>query len=352
MGIHRSVLLKVLYDEAKHCGVQFSFGMEVVDFVSRETVKVSVTERHPLADNRGEGKRTSVEYEALILASGRNSTLQYKSPIQHRATPYSWGALWATVELPESLNEGVLRQWYNQSRQMFGILPIGESANSTQRLCSLFWSRPVDTDTSLFGVGGTLKGWKAKVRALVGTVADPLLEQLQSADQFALATYTDIQMPAWHYDRVLAIGDCAHSMSPQLGQGANMGLVDARSIALIRNALKEKGAAEAVPWPEVFSEYSEWRREHLSYYQSASRHLTPLFQSSSTITPIIRDVALLAARHVGFVRNHAATTLIGGRTGWLLTKGSKVPLHFWDGQTPSQDGSLAHELPMNGHAVG
>ena len=335
LGIHRSILLKVLYEEARRSGVRFRFGVEVSDFSSAAKVKLSVAERGQpprakaaVMEVLSDDQIGADEYDALILASGRSSTLQYKAPIHHRSSPYKWGAIWATVELPESLNEQVLRQWYNQSHQMFGILPIGESVNSTKRLCSLFWSRPVETDTSLFGAGGTLDGWKEKVRALVGTVADPLLEQLQSPDQFALATYTDIEMPAWHYDRVLAIGDCAHSMSPQLGQGANMGLVDARAIA------QALGSGEAVHWPDIFSKYSEWRSEHLGYYQSASRHLTPLFQSSSSITPIIRDMALLAAQHIGFARKHAATTLIGGKTGWILSNGPQVPLHFWDGKAP------------------
>jgi hypothetical protein len=63
----------------------------------------------------------------------------------------------------------------------------------------------------------------------------------------------------------------------------------------------------------------EKRRKHFGYYQSAS-----------PISPIIRGLALLAAQHVGFARNHAVTTLIGGRTGWLTSTGYQVPFHFWD----------------------
>lgn len=340
LGIHRSVLLNVLYEEARHCGVNFFFGASVSDFVVGEEVNITVTERIPSPECKSElveiisTRQTSGKYEALILASGRNSTLQYKSPIQHRATPYTWGALWATVELPDRLNHSVLRQWYKQSRQMFGIMPIGEAVDSTQRLCSLFWSRPVGDPTELFGPGGTLESWKQEVRALVGAEANPLLEQLQSEDQFSLATYTDIEMPDWHCDRVLAIGDCAHSMSPQLGQGANMGLVDAMTIAEVIIDREIARESQVLHWPEIFSQYSKSRRKHLAYYQSASRHLTPLFQSSSCITPIIRDAFLLAAQHIGFARNHAVTTLIGGRTGWLASTGPKVPLHFWDGSAP------------------
>ncbi|WP_274644556.1 FAD-dependent oxidoreductase [Pseudomonas serbica] len=340
LGIHRSVLLEVLYEEAKRCGVKFFFGVNVSDFVSAEVIEITVTERNPspasqsVLDSIVATRQISSEYDALILASGRNSTLQYKSSIQHRAKPYTWGALWATVELPDRLNESVLRQWYKQSRQMFGIMPIGEAANNTQRLCSLFWSRPVEYGHGLFGSSGSLDGWKRDVRALVGIHANPLLEQLQSEDQFSLATYTDIEMPGWHCGRVLAIGDCAHSMSPQLGQGANMGLVDAMTIAevIIEREIAEE--PQVLHWPAIFAQYSKYRRKHLGYYQSASRHLTPLFQSASSITPLIRDAALLAAQHVGFVRNHAVTTLIGGRTGWLASTGPKVPLHYWDGTAP------------------
>ena len=49
------------------------FGLGVNDFISGDKVRISVTEPQPLADY--EGVRSPAEYDALILASGRNSTL-------------------------------------------------------------------------------------------------------------------------------------------------------------------------------------------------------------------------------------------------------------------------------------
>jgi len=42
---------------------------------------------------------------------------------------------------------------------------------------------------------------------------------------------------------VVAIGDAAHATSPQLGQGANMALLDAWALALALSTASDLGAA-------------------------------------------------------------------------------------------------------------
>jgi 2-polyprenyl-6-methoxyphenol hydroxylase-like FAD-dependent oxidoreductase len=127
--------------------------------------------------------------------------------------------------------------------------------------------------------------------------------------------------------RVLAIGDCAHAMSPQLGQGANMALVDAH---VLNKCVGEVCKTGRVDWPEVFAQYSQTRQKHLKYYRQASRWLTPLFQSKLPLG-FVRDSALFVARHTAIGRMHAATTLVGGRVSWLRMNQSAVTLAHWDG---------------------
>ena len=43
--------------------------------------------------------------------------------------------------------------------------------------------------------------------------------------------YRDAVMPRWHRERLVLAGDAAHAMSPQLGQGVNMALMDAAGAA-------------------------------------------------------------------------------------------------------------------------
>jgi 2-polyprenyl-6-methoxyphenol hydroxylase-like FAD-dependent oxidoreductase len=75
------------------------------------------------------------------------------------------------------------------------------------------------------------------------------------------------------------IGDAAHRASPQLGQGANMALLDAMALAL---ALRE-GLDGALP------RYAQMRRWHLRAYQIMSAAFTPMYQSDSRILPWLRD---------------------------------------------------------------
>ena len=58
------------------------------------------------------------------------------------------------------------------------------------------------------------------------------------AGDFARATYRHVALPRWNEGPVLFIGDAAHGTSPQLGQGANLGLLDAWTLA---EALADSG---------------------------------------------------------------------------------------------------------------
>jgi 2-polyprenyl-6-methoxyphenol hydroxylase-like FAD-dependent oxidoreductase len=54
------------------------------------------------------------------------------------------------------------------------------------------------------------------------------------------------------------LGDAAHAMSPQLGQGVNMALVDALALAA---RLRDAATTEA-----AFAAYAHERRAHMSAY--------------------------------------------------------------------------------------
>jgi 2-polyprenyl-6-methoxyphenol hydroxylase-like FAD-dependent oxidoreductase len=80
------------------------------------------------------------------------------------------------------------------------------------------------------------------------------------------------------------IGDSAHSTSPQLGQGANMALLDAA--ALSAALTQTESVADAL------AQYARVRRWHVRLYQAMSLTLTPFYQSDSTIMPVMRDAAV------------------------------------------------------------
>ncbi len=61
--------------------------------------------------------------------------------------------------------------------------------------------------------------------------AAPIVDHAAAAGDVARATYRHVALTHWNAGPVLFIGDAAHGTSPQLGQGANLGLMDAWVLA-------------------------------------------------------------------------------------------------------------------------
>lgn len=320
LGIHRGVLLTALLNAAQRAGVQVESGISVTRFQQHAThIRLLGESEQPLGD-----------FAALILADGTRSTLRAQMQVRQWARPYPWGALWSMLPMPSGLESRELRQWYRGCREMFGLMPTGCTHQARDSaLTSLFWSLPLSEHETCREAG--LDAWKARVRALAGDAAEPYLQQLHDPAQLTLAAYADVRMQRWHDGRVLAIGDCAHAMSPQLGQGANMALVDAAALADVLGA-SDTNAQQALDWTAIFTRYGAARRAHLRYYRQASRLLTPLFQSNSNVLAVLRDIALTLARHNRFGREHAVSTLVGARSGWLWSQAQKRELHVWTGE--------------------
>jgi 2-polyprenyl-6-methoxyphenol hydroxylase-like FAD-dependent oxidoreductase len=109
------------------------------------------------------------------------------------------------------------------------------------------------------------------------------------------------------------MGDAAHGTSPQLGQGANLALIDAITLA---HHLKQSADVD-----EALARYEGARRLHVAFYRHASRALTPAFQSDGRITPWLRDTFLPYANLLPGGRYMTRTTLSGVR---------KLPFGLWN----------------------
>src|SRR4029079_762169 len=135
-------------------------------------------------------------------------------------------------------------------------------------LVSVFWSINGERVDAWRSRG--LAAWKEEAVKLAPESAD-VLDQIEDIDQVLFAAYHDVVMHRWSTRNVVYLGDAAHATSPQLGQGCNLALVDAQVLA--------GSLASADSLPAALDTYSTLRRDHLAYYQFATRWLTPFFQS-------------------------------------------------------------------------
>ena len=174
---------------------------------------------------------------------------------------------------------------------MLGFLPCGRTHGSHEQLVSLFWSLDMATLDAVREAG--FEAWGARVVELEPKAAG-LVDELRrrgGLDALIPAAYSDTWMPRISTEpSCVFLGDAAHACSPQLGQGANLALVDAWTLA-------ESVAACGADAPAAVRRYDAARRWRLRFYQLNSRMLTPVFQSDSAVVgtreTILHGAALL-----------------------------------------------------------
>lgn len=296
LGIHRGALADGLFKALRQSGAEVRCGVEV------ESVGPAGPGGRSLRDRQGQEHGP---FDLVVVADGTRSRLRPASLVKRRRA-YAWAALWFIGEDRAHAFGGELYQVYRGTRRLVGLLPTGRLHPRKPRQVSLFWSLRA-RDLTRFQRRG-IEAWKEEVRQLTPR-AEPLLEQIGATDDLIFASYFDVVMRPWHQSGLLYIGDAAHAMSPQLGQGANLALVDALVLAQCIDAHNDLEAALA--------SYLRRRRRHVAFYQHASRWLTPLFQSSALGLGPLRDLFVPLAAKIPAFRRQSLLSMVGVKDGWL-----------------------------------
>ena len=288
LGVHRGTLFAALRGALERAGVPVHTGVRIT---GRDGGRLAGAEDHG-------------RFDLVIAADGARSAL--RDELGGRVRTYRWGALWAIVEDPDGRHAGALSQTFDGTHRLLGLLPTGPSPlpAGRRRAVSLFWSVRTDRIAALQAEG--VEAFKTRVRALTGEAAD-VLEALTSPEQLLPAVYYDASVRRLHADGLVALGDAAHAMSPQLGQGANLALVDA---ALLADAL-----AVHLNVDDALAAYARERRAHLRFYAWASRGLNVVFQHDRPRLALPRDHLITPATRIPWFRRAMLETLAGVRTG-------------------------------------
>jgi salicylate hydroxylase len=258
-GVHRAALFDILHRAVLAEGIPIHTGR-----------KVSGREQDRLLFDGGDA---SPRHDLLVDSLGAGSPLAGEP-----ARPLAYGALWASLDWVEGFDEAALEQRYRRANVMTGVLPVGVAPAAGRRQAAFFWLLRGDRLEALRA--GGLEAWKDEVRALWPATA-PLLDQIDSLDRLTFARYAHRTLREPAPPGLIHIGDSWHSTSPQLGQGANMALLDAWALA---KALREEDSLEPALRRTV-----ALRRSHVRLYQALSALFTPAYQSDSRLLPWIRD---------------------------------------------------------------
>lgn len=146
--------------------------------------------------------------------------------------------------------------------QRFGILPIGQG-----RIC---WyatrngppSRPTAPDEQKREIQGLFRGWHDPIGALVDATDCQDIMQHDARDRPPLRT--------WGRGHVTLLGDAAHPITPNVGQGACLAIEDAFCLS---KALDENSDLET-----AFRAYENARKSRTAFISRRARHIGAIGQ--------------------------------------------------------------------------
>ena len=276
LGLHRPALLRVLLDAMESAGAVMRWDHEITG-ASRTGSRWIL----------GQANGTSHgPFDLVIIADGARSTLRrLVSPISVDHS-YPWGAHWFIGENRGVFPSGNLHQVVCGTRVLCGFLPTGRHAPDSPELLSLFWSVRLSEDEAIRL--RPLEEWKGQI-VRHEPRAEDFLRQITGWDQIITARYGDVRMSRWTAPGIAVLGDAAHAMSPQLGQGVNLALMDAACLA---------DCIAASPLPVALKNHTRRRLAHIRYYRAATRILTPLFQSSHDWLILPRRLLFRTMQHI------------------------------------------------------
>lgn len=165
-------------------------------------------------------------------------------------------------------------EWWGQGRRL-GLTSIGRG--QTYGYATL---------NRAAGVPDPVTGRAERLRAMFADFpeqAAPVLARVQDAEVIHHDLY-ELTRHCWHLGRVGLLGDAAHAMTPNMGQGAGMGMEDAVALA---EALRVHG-----PTPRALETYSAVRRGRVQGMADASRLIGRAGQLEHPVLRGLRDFVL------------------------------------------------------------
>ncbi|MCP4805620.1 MAG: FAD-dependent oxidoreductase [Proteobacteria bacterium] len=268
--MHRGELSKVLAD-----GVDIRFGAQVSGLEQDEGgVRVA------LADGR------ELEAEALTGADGIHSAVRTAlfGELPLRYAGYTcWRGL-ARVDQPAG--PGVLSERWGVGTR-FGMVPIGRDLT--------YWFATENTPAG--GVDGDAL---AEARVRFEGFAEPVGTLLDATEVILRNDIVDLApIPSWGRGRVTLLGDAAHAMTPNMGQGAGQSIEDAIVLAVCLGeelgasfrsyeAARMKRARQFVDRSWSVGAMGQWENGLARWARAWAMRLTPESVMASQLTQVFR----------------------------------------------------------------
>ncbi|WP_432753893.1 FAD-dependent monooxygenase [Streptomyces sp. JL2001] len=229
--------------------------------------------------------------DLVVAADGIHSPLRRAYFPAHPGLHYVGETAWrALVDAPDLRIPSMSETWGRGER--FGITPLSDG-------------RFYLYATALVPAGGRSSDHRAELRRRFGSWHDPIpalldrVDRLDPEDVLRNDLYDlAAPLPRLHHGRVAWLGDAAHAMAPNLGQGGCQAIEDAVILARLlpagdRGAEGDTGEG-AGSVPAALAAYTAARRDRTDAVRVRARRVGRLGALRNPLAAAVRDLAIRA----------------------------------------------------------
>jgi 2-octaprenylphenol hydroxylase len=238
-----------------------------------------------------------IQTELLVAADGAMSQVRELAFIGLETHDYEQCAVVGCVKT-ELSNEDTCWQRYTQNGP-FAYLSMGENVSS------IAWYLPVE-----------------KMQWALALSDKAFAEEISKASDYRLGSVIEVakrgafplvRRHAEHYVKpnLALVGDAAHTIHPQAGQGVNLGLLDAA--ALIETVLNAKAKNKSWGSYPVLRKYERWRRGDNALVQRSMEGFDWLFKQDASFKAVIRSRLMPLANRLTPIKNWLMGQALNGR---------------------------------------
>jgi 2-polyprenyl-6-methoxyphenol hydroxylase-like FAD-dependent oxidoreductase len=209
--VHRADLHAILWRACVTAGATLKLGSTIV------AIEVNEASSTFVCDTANGSFR--ITGDLLIGADGVRSAVREAAGFKARVWPVIEGSVQGVAPHPVP---GEAQGEYLGKAQACGMLPMGDGKTFW------FWGA---SGAAMENIGQrSFSDWKAEVCRTFPSMKLVLGDRHEWTGAVQLL-HRSVQCDRWSAGNVVLIGDAAHAMSPNLGQGANCALVDALALA-------------------------------------------------------------------------------------------------------------------------
>ncbi len=220
----------------------------------------------------------TITYDLVIVADGINSTNRRILGLD-TGLRYSGYTAWRGVTAsPVDLGNAAGETWGRG--RIFGLVPLPNDR--------LYWFATLNTAAQM-----VFDNESHAVSQYFGHWHSPIPECLAATphDQVVRHDVYDLAKPLSTFTKghTVLMGDAAHAMAPNLGQGAAQGIEDAATLTLLLRSVRPGQLGQ------MLTKYNRVRSKRTSAIWRQSRYMAAVAQADGVITTTLRDAAMRLA---------------------------------------------------------